>query len=218
MKKFFAFALILMLSLSLLTACGGSGRNNGGPSGNGDNNGEAFGYGNGRDYIASHLGDYSVTYQYSVGGAGVALVVTGIRTSEGYYYSISGMETLYIKNGNNYDKYFNYGTGYIQDDGSFTQAQVESDMSLITEFMTQYVGDISGMKKEGTATVAGRSCDKYSFSGAGVGAAMRYFYYIDKETGVCLKWDYDASVGGENFSVTFECTEFKTSGISLPRV
>ena len=223
MKKIFAIAPVLVLALSLLTACGGGGNNSSGNSVNKNGGGEKFEYG--QDYIAQNLkGDYSITYKYSISGQD-DLIMTHTKTSAGYYYNYMGMEGLFVKNGDKYDTYQGSAeTGFTKVDfmDPLTEEEVKNDSmyslvyGMIDGFMIQYGNDTSGMKKDGTATVAGRNCEKYTFQIAGMGAAYKYSYYIDKATGVCLKWDYDVAAGGQAASMTFECTEFKTSGVTLP--
>jgi len=235
MKKIFTISLVILLAISLLSACGGNGSNNGDQAGgnnnsaNADNNGnndggeEKFEYG--KDYIAQNLkGDYSISYKYTSGGES-ALTMAYAQTSEGYYYNYMGTEGLFIKNGDKYDTY--QGTtesGFekvdfmdpiseedLKNDGTYSAV-----FSMLDGFMIKYNENTSDMKKDGTATVAGRDCDKYTYQIAGAGMAYKYSYYIDKATGVCLKWEYDMAAGGETGGMTFECTEFKTSDVSLP--
>ena len=215
------FLFLIPALIFTFTACGGMNSTGGGNTTDADNN-SAFEYGNGKDYITEHLkGDYSITYKYTVSGSPESLVATSTRTSEGYYYNYGGMEALFIKNGDKYDTYQGSAEdGFVKVDfiDPVTQKELEDEMAfnLVFGFMNQYADNTSNMKKSGTATVADRDCDKYTFSYSGIGGAVKYSYYIDKETGVCLKWNYDAAAGGQTAALTFECTEFKTSGVSLP--
>ena len=219
MKKIFALVLVLILAISVFAACGGN-------SNNKDKSGKDEKFEYGKDYIAQNLkGDYSITYKYSVAGQEDALVITHTRTSAGVYMSYGGMEMLYIKNGDKYDIYQGSSeNGFVKVDfmDSVTQEEMESDAlysiaySFLNIFIHQYTDNISGLKKDGSATVAGRDCEKYTFQYSGFGAAVKYTYYIDKVTGVCMKWDYDVAAAGQGGSMTFECIEFKTSGVTLP--
>ena len=70
-----------------------------------------------------------------------------------------------------------------------------------------------------TATVAGRSCDKYTTKEGSVAAQVSYTFYIDKEMGICLKWEVSGSSLEGSGMATFECTQFATSyNIVLPEV
>lgn len=208
--KILALALTLVLALSLV-ACGGGG--------GGGGNSDKFEYGNGSDYIANNLkGDYSITYRYSTNSSEDYLDVTCARTSAGYYYSYGDSEVLYIKNGNKYDTYFG------STDGGFakidliepkTEDEVK-DSFIFVGWMSYYGAFASNMTKDGSTTIAGRNCDRYKYSWSYLGTAVRYVVCIDKSTGVCLKYTIDTAAGGEKGNLSFECTEFKTSGVSLP--
>ncbi|MBO4534991.1 MAG: hypothetical protein J5755_03530, partial [Clostridia bacterium] len=76
-----------------------------------------------------------------------------------------------------------------------------------------------------SASLLGRSCDKYTFTAAaltGQGLNMvtaRYECYVDKQTSICLKWHYEAIADGESASWSMECTEFNTNpNLTLPQV
>ena len=179
-----------------------------------------FVYGNGTDYIASHLtGDFSITYAISSGTGDNPGALTCIRTGEGYCLSSPASDVLYVKNGETYDIYFKTDKGYEKIDflEPKTEKEVQSDLGLVYGFMSQY-GSLTGLKSDGEETVAGRDCERYkmSVSIAALGVAAGATYSIDKETGVCLRLKYDVAGGGSLSSATFECTEFKTSGVALP--
>lgn len=194
-----------------------------GNNGNNSSGGDAFQYGS--DYIAEKLkGDYSITYKYSVSGADGsddAMTSKYIRTSDGYYMAYSGLEMLYIKDGDMYDTYMgSEAEGFTKMDfmDPISKEEVESNMGLVGGFMSQYSAwDKSDMKRDGSETIAGRKCEKYTYSASAFGSAVKYSYCIDKDTGVCLKYSFDVSAIGQGAgSMTFECTEFKTHGVSLP--
>ena len=233
--------LVTTLALLLLTACGGGNISSSSinsvidnasnvvdklqsvvdsvsiSSGDAD---EDFVYGNGTDYIADHLkGDFSITYSLSSSSGDSSNEITCIRTAEGYCLSSPATDVLYVKNGETYDIYFQTDNGYEKIDflDPKSEKEVQSDLGLVFGFMSQY-GSLTGLKSDGEETVAGRDCERYkmSVSVAALGVAAGATYSIDKETGVCLKFKYDVAGGGSLGSATFECTEFKTSGVTLP--
>ena len=187
-------------------------------SGNSQTN-DGFEYGNGRDFIAKNLtGDYSIKYTVYANGSDETAEVFTIRTSEGYCIGTFGSTALYIKNSDNlYETYFSSNDGFYKVDflDPITEDEVKSNMEIIFGFMTQYSGT-SGLQKGGTETIVGRNCDIYKESVAGFGVAMGISFWIDKETGVCLKFTYDMAAEGGMANMSFECTEFRTSGVKLP--
>ena len=182
-----------------------------------NSSGDKFEYGNPADFIANNLkGDYSITYKYTIGGAEESFEITCARTSEGYLYRTMGIEYLYIKNGDKYDMYLGSSAmGYMKID-TMTDEDVLDTLTMFTGFMTSYGDNVSDLKKDGSETIAGRNCDRYTFEADGFGVKVSYIYCIDKATGVCMKFVYDITTAGEAAGLTFECIEFKTSGVTLP--
>jgi len=220
-KKQPLLALALVMMAVLLAGCGIT--INGKPLSQQTDSGGGSEYG--PDYVAQHLtGDYWITYRYSASGSGTgssdAVDMTLARTSEGYYWKAFGDEILYIKNGDTYDTYLrttaDAGFTKFENSQPVTQAEMEDSFSSFTAFMTQYGEAGSGMVKAGTETVAGRSTEKYTWNASLLGISIDYAYWIDQETGVCLKYDYSMSTKSEGAGMTFECTEFKTSNVTLP--
>lgn len=158
-----------------------------------------------------------------------------------YYYKQNGEETIFDLSNQEYS--VSYEKDESENDWSktityydgqyYTQANVKA--AAMTEFnvaglyMTYYadMGMEDGMSKS-SATVAGRSCDKYSWgvSASMLVASVNYHYdcYIDTATGICLKWTFTGSAsamgqGSGSGAVNFECQEFRTNyNINLPQV
>ncbi len=222
MRKFIA-TLSLLAILFSLTACGFAGEDSlFDMEGKNDEDVDAeFAYT--EDYIDEHLkGDYSITYKMTYNEKGVestSYQVKMMHNSEGYFIYMgedSGM--LYIKNGENYDLYIGDSTnGYEYLEGvSYTEEEVKSYAQAFLGYMSAYSQFEDGLNKKGTETIAGRSCEKYSYEFTWLGSKLNYDYYIDKETGVCMKYYVEGSYQGEGGNYQYECTEFKTSGIVLP--
>ena len=240
-KRSIALGILALLCLSLTAACGAiesivakvpeisapvsETKKNDNDSANDSSKAakEKFKYGRAEDYIKSHLtGDYSVTYAYSISEMEGPLESTVTRTEEGYYISIMGMELLLIKNGDTYDQYYPNGeNGFKKVDflDPVTEKEVEKELFGMGSgnFMRQYDLAISSdLENEGTEKIVGRNCDKYSSKESNVAFAYKYTYWIDQETGVCMKYSFDLAAKDLFGGISFECTEFKTSDVSLP--
>lgn len=227
MKKTLFLVLALMLLLSV-AGCGSkkpandpgnnSGNNNN-SNNNNNNNEESFKYT--KDYINNVLkGDYSITYRYTTTtGGGGSIELTSIHTSEGYCLKAAGTETLYIKNdAGTYDMYTGAGGKFVKIPmDPLTEADVQS-MSFAYNFM-QKAAATKGLTKAGSETVAGRDCEKYTQTATGYGSTFTAVFYVDKATGICMKFSYDVDSAneGQSFDLTFECLEFKTSGVTFPK-
>ena len=230
MKKIITISLVFILAMSLLTACGGNNDNNN-PNGNGNNstpgnsqgtestpgNNSNFKYGKAEDYIAKNLSDYSITYKANTGSGTVDWKIT--QTSQGVFSSIAGSEHLYIKDGSSYKHYYASSSGnwmLLEEDA--TENDADARTVVIKALMVMYDDfETKDFRSVGTETIAGRTCDKFTFDAEFMNNTLGYEIWIDQSTGVCLKLQYDASIGGQSAGMTFECTEFLTSGVTLPK-
>lgn len=164
-------------------------------------------------------GDYSITYKMTASEGGTSLQ-TYMHNSQGYYTSFgdagsgSTMRTLYLKNGDTYDAYLDWGDGSGFNSYGTSMPEEEIEQGFIFLSTKSMVGDLYGgiLKKDGSETVAGKSCDKFSATITAEGVTGKVSYSFDKQTGVLMKWTTE-SPGG---SMVYECTEFKTSGVTLP--
>lgn len=234
MKKIFAAVLVIALTLSLLTACSdnsndiNNNNNSSDINDNGDNyenednnigNGETFEFG--VDYINNNLkGDYHIIYNITTyeNGETDSIMMEQIKTQDGYYFSSDDDGMLFIKNGIEYDMYIEYDGEYEKSGISYTDDIVNSMMIGITGYMTTYAAFGSSLNKTGNQTIAGRDCAEYKFDYIYpvYGYKLKYTYYIDKATGVCLKFVMEVEGEGEKIGYEFECTAFETSGVQLP--
>ena len=162
-------------------------------------------------YIKEHLtGDFSITYK-NEGPDGSSTVHVCTRTSEGYYWADKILSHLYVKNGDTYDQYTGTPSG-----GDFKKVTSEPPMSQQDfekgEFAVLCTTPMAGfgrtfasyVEKMGSETILGRETDKYGFTSSG----KTYTYWMDRETGVCLKSD--------DSTTKSEATEFILSGVTLP--
>ena len=251
-KILFLMVLLLIVSLSIvMVACGENkpGENaeenneNNDNTGTGDNNSDTFNYASsavesqlntlqqGNGYLIKYrssgeIEDNSLYTNISLGAKGNIYYIAD-ETEEMYYdLSDNTCYTYYEKLGNNdWTKTITYYGEY------FTKNQAKSGMQAFMSahsFWLTYYDSFKNSMGETTKTsakVAGRDCDKFTFSAAaltGEGLSMvraNYACYVDKQTSMCLKWEYSYSVAGETQSWTFECTEFNTNpSLTLPTV
>ena len=65
--------------------------------------------------------------------------------------------------------------------------------------------------KKSSEKVAGRECDKFTYSVGLFGYGLEYTFCIDIETGMCLSWKLGASAGAEGSGSTeFACKKLET--------
>ncbi len=145
------------------------------------------------------------------------------ETATAFYYKSDGSESIldlsnddyavsYDRNGN--DEKWEKDTIVYADIG-MTKETFRKTYSTYSSVLFSYFGSYSvysglDMSKS-SDTVAGRDCDKFVYKTAVLGAEATYTFSIDKETGMCLKWEATAAALGEGMATAdFTCTEFKT--------
>ena len=167
-------------------------------------------------------GGYEITYKYESSETETTSYAT-IGSNGGYsWYYVGDKEegiafekynnlTLYytLKNGN---WVYQYAYQYDKDSSNY-------NMDLTKQFsMFLQAYEFSGsLKKAKTGKVAGRECDVYTYSLATKGQIIssltgvdaKWSYYIDKKTGICLKFEVSGDDGSSQSSANFEVVEFK---------
>lgn len=131
-----------------------------------------------------------------------------------------------IKHENGLYHVYSYSDAGWEFDMSVTEEQDSYLNGYKSQFETWafwcYSDSLSGFQKQGSASVAGRSCNKYSISGAGVvGTAYAFSYdvYIDQATGMTMKVAFTGQAGLESAAVSYEVTRFVTGGaVSVPKL
>jgi hypothetical protein len=175
------------------------------------------------NYMTDHLGSYSVTYKFTYfenGEETESMTVLLKKNEEGYYFNLyDGQEIMYLKEGDEYIvcmKDEENGPFKKIDGYTMTEDDVKGSAEMVLTYMSFYSDYIDDLSNDGEETVCGRSCDKYFFDASEMGVSSKVEFYIDKETGVCLKYSVDASADGESGGFKFECTEFSLENVELP--
>lgn len=155
------------------------------------------------EYVDEHMPEsYSITYVFEHGREKDIHTLT--VTPEGCYKVYNDTEQLYIKNSSG-----TYNSYHKEDNGVFKKINIEHDAETIDawtgsieQFTLAYKFGPQDYELIGKEKVAGVECEVYEdVSGK---------YYIEPNTGICLKNNDEIS------SYNFECTEFKTESITLP--
>jgi hypothetical protein len=177
------------------------------------------------DFISAHLGDeylvkYRVTYYEDEESEATVYEMGIAKNSEGLYVGLGkGTEFLYVKEGDGYAMCFkDTDSGVFKKYGgvTLTEEEVLSTAESVLGYMSIYSGYSDTLEKVGSATICGRSCEHYRNNSYYWGTGGYVEYYIDKETGVCLKYGVESSLMGKQGMFTYECLEFKLSGVQLP--
>ena len=213
MKRFFKVAPLLLLAAALLASCGGE-------------TGQAREISDyGIEYINKNLGgNYTLSFnEIRATNSGVVTTVrTYIVTDEGFYRYITVNENnaeniyeeWYVKN--EVGMYTNY---LRRNNGSVIKTENTLSKKSLTDFGGSFSAEEMYMeayndflnlpslfKNAGEGVIANRNCDRFLYADTNE-------YYIDRETGICMKF---AAGLADGLIIEFEVTEFMTGGAELP--
>jgi len=196
-------------------------------------------YGNAKTYVNGLFeGSFAVTFkltEYTSGQASTPKFVRTVRTADGYWIVTSDSKEvnaagtsddpdaegkLFKKSGTRYDEYTFITTGktFSKDSGDKSAETVETIAKNNLAYFSNYVDVTTTGKKGSDETIAGRSCATYTSGMNILGmAGMTNTYWIDKSTGVCMKYTFTTTANNEKSGTEIECVEFTVADtITLP--
>lgn len=145
-----------------------------------------------------------------------------------YYYKTTSDECIIdLSDDTKFTVYNKYEEGWECETTEYFEGFGKEEASQLAGAYGQFFSSLFSMYEymqstgytKSSATVAGRSCDKYTTKEGSAVAQVSYSFCIDKELGICLKWEVSGSSLEGSGMATFECTQFKTSyNIELPEV
>ena len=167
---------------------------------------------------------FEITYQYYSSDTPTAQVATiGAYKGYSWYYNGDKESGIAFEKSNGLTLYYtlNDGNWEYQYAYSYDASDSHYNMDLTAQFsmfLQAYEFD-TGLSKAKQATIAGRSCDVYTYSvsqkgkivSSLTGVDATWSYYIDKELGICLKFEVSGDDGSTSSTSTFEVTSFKTN-------
>lgn len=233
MKKIIGFIFIIM-ALVLVSGCDAdsilSALSEGASNVAGDNSstGDELGY-DSDDVEAIFGNNYKVVFTYTDNTE--SETITEIATEEGFLIqssssspSSSSISLMYVKSG---DTSYTYCT-YDETQEKWVAALNVESTSAEASFST-YEGlymsalfcgyehyDNGNLERVGTETIVGISCTKYRFASTVLNLTSTDITYWVADNGLCLKVSGSVTVDNETSSYTYEVTELKIGGNSLP--
>ena len=241
-KRFLLVAMIIALALCLVfvfVACNNGGESNENSNESGNENGSAT-IDIATDYSVSQI-DRKINEIAGNDGLLVKLHVVAYDSDEGdedyyvaigvkehtYYLLAEDSEMYFVVNDDNYvsyqkvdgvwEKEVNYYGEYVNK--SLAEQMLGVQKGIVFAYLGWYanVGQGTGVKT--TATVAGRSCDKYTVTVLEQGASFIQEICVDKATGICLSYSSQVAGVDEKVGAEITCTEFNVSySPTLPTV
>ena len=166
-----------------------------------------------------------MTYRYEENGASEAEATIGANGAYSWYYIGEMEEGIAFEKYNGLTLYYTIENHNWEYQYAF---EYDKNSSLYSMDLTNQFGMFlqaydfgDSLKKAKSGKVAGRDCEVYTFSVSAkgqivqslVGVDATWSYYIDKETGICLKFEVSGDDGESHNQATFEVTEFKTNAM-----
>lgn len=163
---------------------------------------------------------YSITYELETPEGVVTTVKKAVDAEGNVYFKSGDIEKLFIKDGKLYKLYTKDEGGnftVLDTSASYNQTYVDNETA---EFMTYAEQSkkqfIPGVKSGAEQELLGRTCLVYTIKLGGDNTNLSYFFYVDKETGICLGFESDKQIAGAELGAdgqVFHCTEFLTEDI-----
>ena len=158
---------------------------------------------------------YEITMEYKDDDGDSGEFTTGQKGNIYWAYTVDDSGTdkaAYIINddGPSYKYEFEDNAWVFVDEEEITTDQITQAFSSYL----YYAQGAAGLKKSGTETVCGRTCDTYKFSLGGllamVGAKLEYSLAVDQELGITLRLDVSGGSGEDSGSLSIRTKSFKT--------
>ncbi len=164
---------------------------------------------------------YSITYDIE-NTDGVHTTIKKTVDAEGNVYFLSAdSEMLFIKNGNTYTLYEKNTEGVFVASGTtetYNATYVKNATAKFSEYAEQSKNQfMPTAKNKGEQTILDRACSVYEVKLGGENNGIKYSYYVDNETGICLGFESGKSIAGFDLGADdeiFTCTEFIISDVA----
>lgn len=132
---------------------------------------------------------YSLSYEITTEEGTIFTVTKTVDSDGNVYYRNADEETIYILEGSGYIRYENNNDGRFEKTSGvkLTKSVVETETAGINEYAEKSKDKfIPTASKESDTEKLGRVCEVFKL-GVGTEDNSSYtYYYVDKETGICL--------------------------------
>lgn len=162
---------------------------------------------------------YSITYEIEAKDGTVTALCKTVDAQGNVYYQNGATEQLYLKNGDQYVLYQKDQNGeFVALPGSsYVKTYVDEQTKQFSEYAEMSRNQLMPTaKKQGEQEVLGRACDVYVITVGGDKTGVKYSYYVDRATGICLGYESGMSAVGFDLGADgeiFRCTGFVTEGV-----
>ena len=163
---------------------------------------------------------YTLTYEITSADGSITTATKTVDGNGNVYVKWQGEEKLYVLSDGSYTIYLKDGNGIFTASGEerLTKKAVEEATSDIKKYAEESKKQfMPTAKKDGTGEVVGRTCDVYKIGVGTENNSAFYYYYVDVQTGICLRLEVKHTALGQEVdhnTETFICTQFATENIT----
>ena len=163
--------------------------------------------------------EYSITYEVVASDGTISTIKKSVDKNGNVFYKDSTHEVIYLLEASSYVKYEKNADGvFVKHSGEkYTKKAVEEATSGIKAYAEESKNKfMPTAKQESDTEMLDRTCEVYKL-GVGTENNSSYtYYYVDKETGICLGTETKNTALGNTVAYDgerFMCTEFLVDNI-----
>ena len=167
----------------------------------------------------SYPDSYRLSYEVTSAEGNITTVTKAIDKDGNVYYADSNKETVYISDGSAYVRYEKNDDGVFEEltGSKLTRDTLESETSGIKAYAeVSKMKHMPTAKKEGDKEMLGRTCEVYKLGVGNKDNSSYHYYYVDKETGICMGVEVKNIALGNSVAhngESFICAEFTTDNV-----
>ena len=163
--------------------------------------------------------EYSITYEVTASDGTISTIKKSVDKNGNIFYKDATHEVIYLRDSSSYVKYEKTADGVFvkNSDEKYTKKAAEEATSEIKAYTEESKNKfMPTAKQESDTEMFGRSCEVYKL-GVGTENNSSYtYYYVDKETGICLGTKTkNTALGNEvaHDGASFMCIEFLVDNV-----
>ena len=162
---------------------------------------------------------YTLSYEVTDSEGTVTTVTKTVDADGNVYYKDAAKEAVYILDGSSYVAYQKNAEGVFErlTDSKLSKKAVEAETAGIDTYVQESkMQFMPTAKQESDAEMLGRTVHVYKLGVGSESTGSYHYYYVDKETGICLGIEVKNAALGQQLSDDGEsliCVVFETENV-----
>lgn len=162
---------------------------------------------------------YTLSYEVTDSEGTVTTVTKTVDANGNVYYKDATKEAVYILDGSSYVRYQKNAEGIFEklSDSKLSKKAVEAETAGIDTYAQESkMQFMPTAKQESDAEMLGRTVHVYKLGVGSESTGSYHYYYVDKETGICLGIEVKNAALGQQLpddGESFICVVFETENV-----